>query len=72
MAYHLTVDTRKIEVSHPNNEGHYKVTWESRPIGFIFVSSLNEDTGKSIWHGNTPELDEVAPEIGIYIEAADM
>jgi hypothetical protein len=72
MAYHLTVDTRKIEVSHPNAEGHYQVTWENRPIGFIFVAELNDVTGRPIWHGNSPELDEVAAEIGVYIEAADM
>jgi hypothetical protein len=72
MAYHLTVDRRKIEVSHRSAEGHYKVTWQGKPIGFIFASGVNENTGKPIWHGNSPELDEVAAEIGINIEAADM
>lgn len=72
MAYFYKVDTRDIEISEKNELGHYHVTREQRPLGYIYVSDLNVDTVRPIWNGNTPALDGIAAEVGLYIEECDM
>lgn len=72
MAYHYTLDTRKIEVCNADYGGNYTVMWEGQEVGYIYVSEFNIGTGKPVWNGSTPHLNLVAPEIGLYIEEVGM
>jgi len=70
--YQYTIGTRLISICDANEEGYYNVIWEQQHVGYIYVSELNDDTGRPIWNGNTPYLNLIAPEIGLYIEEVDM
>jgi hypothetical protein len=72
MSYQYTLDTQKIEILEADGEGHYEVLWENLPVGYIYVSEINDDTGEPIWNGSTPLLNLHAPQIGEYIESVDM
>ena len=72
MSYRYTLDTRQIEILEPDEEGHFTIIWENLPVGYIYVSEKNDDTGEPIWNGSTPLLNLHAPEIGAYIEDCDM
>ena len=71
MAYRFTVDTRDIEIAAINEHYQYTIIWESLPVGYIYVSELDEDLNLPIWKGSTPYLDTHANAIGRWIESCD-
>ncbi|CAM4304703.1 hypothetical protein SAMN06265348_110281 [Pedobacter westerhofensis] len=73
MNYQYTLDYRQIEIVLPKtDEGHYRIIWENRAVGYVYVSDVDAGTGKPIWNGSNNYLNLSAPEIGLYIEACGM
>ena len=79
MRYKYTADTTAIEISEHDEEGHYYVTEQNNPIGYIYISEIDNDLGTPIWNGSTPYLNLIAPylnliapQIGAYIEEVDL
>ena len=71
MAYQFTVDTRDIEIADINEHYHYTIICDCLPVGYIYVSELDEEFNLPIWKGSTPYLDTHANSIGRWIESCD-
>lgn len=70
--YKYKLDTKNIEISNADENGHYEILIDKRVVGFIYVSDTDVDLGSPIWNGSTPFLNLNAPEIGEYIEDCDL
>ena len=68
MTIKYIIDSRQIEITEPDEQGHYYVVWENILVGFLFKMDLGIVTDYIIWAGSTPYLSHHSAEIGNFIE----
>jgi hypothetical protein len=55
-----------------DDDGFYKVEWQTMELGYIYFDKIDEDLGSPIWKGNSNFTSMLAPEFGKYIEHKDL
>ncbi|RAJ25012.1 hypothetical protein [Pedobacter cryoconitis] len=63
-----------LTINYPIDEsGHYCIETEyDTEIGHLFVDGINEATQTPIWKGTTEEVNQIAAELGEFIERSDL
>jgi hypothetical protein len=64
-----TIDGRVYTIHNPvGNSATYKITSNRMEIGYVCIGEVNEFTGENIWCGTNLESNELARELGAFIE----
>ena len=64
-----TIDGRVYLIQYPiGNSATWKITSNRMEIGYIRVSDVNEYTGENLWTGSNLESNELAGQLGAFVE----
>ena len=63
-----------LTINYPIDEsGHYCIeTEDETEIGHLFIDGMHEDSHTPIWKGTTEEVNQIATELGDFIESSNL
>jgi len=71
---HYNMDGTILTINYPIDEsGHYCIeTEDDIEIGHLFIDGIDDNSHSPIWKGTTEEVNQIAAELGDFIERSDL
>lgn len=53
----LVIEGGVVEINYPTDDrGRYQIVWDKIPLGYMYVTELDEDLGTPVWVATTPHV----------------
>lgn len=70
--WNYNIHDRDVNITEGNEDGQYTVTWDDQNLGYIYMVEVSDDTGRPVWAGSTPYLNELSTELGEFLDKCNL